>query len=126
MEKGRRELEKKKMPRSEINKKKMSRSEINKKKKTITRILMAILIIIVLAVIAFIANDYIILDKNKTTNLIINNKNVTSNLKNEIMIKDDIIYLSKQDIANFFDKYIYEEKKACFFSVCNHCDCIIA
>lgn len=101
MEKGRRELEKKKM----------SRSEINKKKKTITRILMAILIIIVLAVIAFIANDYIILDKNKTTNLIINNKNVTSNLKNEIMIKDDIIYLSKQDIANFFDKYIYEEKK---------------
>lgn len=111
MEKGRRELEKKKMPRSEINKKKMSRSEINKKKKTITRILMAILIIIVLAVIAFIANDYIILDKNKTTNLIINNKNVTSNLKNEIMIKDDIIYLSKQDIANFFDKYIYEEKK---------------
>lgn len=111
MEKGRRELEKKKMPRSEINKKKMSRSEINKKKKTITRILMAILIIIVIAVIAFIANDYIILDKNKTTNLIINNKNVTSNLKNEIMIKDDIIYLSKQDIANFFDKYIYEEKK---------------
>lgn len=111
MEKGRRELEKKKMPRSEINKKKMSRNEINKKKKTITRILMAILIIIVLAVIAFIANDYIILDKNKTTNLIINNRNVTSNLKNEIMIKEDIIYLSKQDIANFFDKYIYEEKK---------------
>lgn len=104
MEKSRREVEKK-------EKKKMTRSEINKKKKTITRILMAILIIIVLAVIAFIANDYIILDKNKTTNLIINNKNVTSNLKNEIMIKDDIIYLSKQDIANFFDKYIYEEKK---------------
>ena len=22
--------------------------------------------------------------------------------------------------------YIYEEKKACFISVCNHCDCIIA
>lgn len=33
MEKGRRELEKKKMPRSEINKKKMSRNEINKKEK---------------------------------------------------------------------------------------------
>lgn len=104
MEKGKRKVEKK-------EKKKMTRSEINKKKKTITRILMAILIIIVLAVIAFIANDYIILDKNKTTNLIINNRNVTSNLKNEIMIKEDIIYLSKQDIANFFDKYIYEEKK---------------
>ena len=23
-------------------------------------------------------------------------------------------------------KYIYEEKKLVFFSVCNHCDCIIA
>ena len=47
---------------------------------------------------------------NTKTNLIINNKNVTSNLKNDILIEDNIIYLSKPDIANFFDKYIYEEK----------------
>ena len=82
-----------------------------KKKKIITRTLIIILAIIVLATIALIANDYIILDSNKTTNLIINNRNVTSNLKNEIMIKDNMIYLSKQDIANFFDKYIYEEEE---------------
>ena len=104
MGKGKREIGKK-------EKKKMTKNEIEKKKKIITRTLIIILAIIVLATIAFIANDYIILDNNKTTNLIINNRNVTSNLKNEIMIKDNIIYLSKQDIANFFDKYIYEEEE---------------
>ena len=104
MGKGKREIGKK-------EKRKMTKNEIEKKKKIITRTLIIILAIIVLASIAFIANDYIILDNNKTTNLIINNRNVTSNLKNEIMIKDNIIYLSKQDIANFFDKYIYEEEE---------------
>ena len=89
----------------------MTKNEIEKKKKIITRTLITILAIIILATIALIANDYIILDSNKTTNLIINNKNVTSNLKNEIKIKDNMIYLSKQDIANFFDKYIYEEEE---------------
>ena len=104
MGKGKREIGKK-------EKKKMTKNEIEKKKKIITRTLITILAIIILATIALIANDYIILDSNKTTNLIINNKNVTSNLKNEIKIKDNMIYLSKQDIANFFDKYIYEEEE---------------
>ena len=39
----------------------------------------------------------------------INNKNVTSNLKKEVLIENDNIYLSKQDLGNFFDKYIYED-----------------
>jgi len=89
----------------------MSKQEIEKKKKIIIRTFFAIVICIILAIVAFIANDYIILDKNKTTNLIINNKNVTSNLKKDILIEGDTIYLSKQDIANFFDKYIYEESE---------------
>ena len=57
-----------------------------------------------------VANNYIIFDNNKTTNLIINNKNVTSSLKNEVVIQDNIVYLSEADIANFFDKHIYEDK----------------
>lgn len=89
--------------------KRMSKEEIERKKKIITRTFFAIVIFIVLIVVAFIVNDYIILDKNKTTNLIINNRNVTSNLKKDVLIEDDTIYLSKQDVANFFDKYIYEE-----------------
>ena len=91
--------------------KKMSREEVEKKKKLIVRTFFTIVALIILFAIAMIANNFIILDNNKTTNLVINNKNVTSNLKNEILIEDNIIYLSKQDIANFFDKYIYEEEE---------------
>ena len=32
-------------------------------------------------------------------------------MKNEILIEDDIIYLSESDIANFFDKYIYKDEE---------------
>ena len=84
--------------------------EKEKKKLKIKRILLIILIIIILAIIAMVANNYIIFDNNKTTNLIINNKNVTSSLKNEVVIQDNIVYLSEADIANFFDKHIYEDK----------------
>ena len=92
-------------------KNKMSKEGIEKKKSIIVRTFITILAIIVIAIVALIANDYIILDNNKRTNLVINNKNVTSNLKNDVLIENNIIYLSKQDIANFFDKYIYKDKE---------------
>ena len=91
-------------------KRKMSKEEVAKKKKVITRTFFVIVALLIIFVVALIASNYIILDNNTKTNLIINNKNVTSNLKNDILIEDNIIYLSKPDIANFFDKYIYEEK----------------
>jgi len=91
--------------------KRMTKEEIEKKKKMIIKIFLIIVTIIVISIVGLIANEFIILDKNKTTNLVINNKNITSNLKKDILIEDDVIYLSKQDIANFFDKYIYEEKE---------------
>ncbi len=86
--------------------KRMAESETNIKK-----ILIIIIAIIIIIIICFIANNYLVFDKNQKTNLIINNKNVTSNLKNDVLIEDNIIYLSQQDIGNFFDKYIYEEKQ---------------
>lgn len=92
-------------------KKVMPKEEIERKKKVIIKTFISMIILILLTIVAFVSNDFIILDNNKTTNLVINNKNVTANLKNEILIEDNVIYLSKQDIANFFDKYIYEEKK---------------
>ncbi len=85
--------------------------EKEKKKKVIKKAFLGILIVIILIFAGFIANDFIILDNNKTTNLVINNRNVTENLKNDILIEDDIIYLSKADVANFFDKYIYDDKE---------------
>ncbi len=90
--------------------KRMAKEDVEKKKKKIIKIFFIIVAIIILAFVALIANDYIILDKNKKTNLVINNKNVTSNLKNDILIEEGIIYLSKADIGNFFDKHIYDEK----------------
>ena len=92
-------------------KRKMTKEEIEAKKKKIKKIFLCFLIIIVLLVAAYIANDFIILDKNDKTNLVINNNNITANLKKDIIIEDDIIYLSKEDISNFFDKYIYLEKE---------------
>lgn len=86
------------------------KKEGNKKNKKIKAI-MVIMAVIVMGIIGYIANDYIILDKNKNINLVINNRNVTLNLKKPIMIEKEEIYISKQDIGNFFDKYIYEEKQ---------------
>ena len=74
------------------------------------KILFIIIGIIILGIIAYIANDYIVIGKNKTTNLVINNRNVTGNLKKDILIENGEIYISKQDLGNFFDKYIYEDK----------------
>lgn len=101
MRRGKREL---------VKESKIETVKIEKKKTTIKKTAIVIVTLILLVVIAFIANDYIILDKNNKTNLIINNKNITSNLKKDVLIENNIIYLSKQDIANFFDNYIYEEK----------------
>ena len=92
-------------------KKRLTAEEIAKKKKRIIKTFLTIVIIIVLGIIALIANNFIILDKNKNTNLVINNKNVTSNLKKNIIIENGTIYLSEPDVANFFDKHIYEDKK---------------
>ena len=92
-------------------KKRLTAEEIAKKKKRIIKTFLTIVIIIVLGIIALIANNFIILDKNKNTNLVINNKNVTSNLKKNIIIENGTIYLSEPDIANFFDKHIYEDEK---------------
>lgn len=89
----------------------MTKEQIEKKKKKIIRVFTTIVSIIVISIVAFIANDFIILDNNEKLNLVINNNNITANLKKDVLIEDNIIYLSKQDIANFFDKYIYEEKE---------------
>ena len=89
----------------------MSRLEIQKKKKRIMITFFSIIAFIILLIIAYIANDFIILGKNTTTNLVINNRNVTGNLKKDILIQDGEIYISKQDLGNFFDKYIYEDEE---------------
>lgn len=73
-----------------------------------------IIILLALVVIGFVVVKTEIFIKEKTDgkiNLIINNNNVTSRLKNEVRIDDGIIYVSMDDMKNFFDKYIYIEEE---------------
>ena len=86
-------------------------NENNSKKRTIIGLIIGLILVTIIGIVTFIFSQLFDEDNNSTTNLVINNKNVTANLKNEIIIKDNVVYLSKQDISNFFDKYIYEESK---------------
>ena len=82
---------------------------MNKKDNIVKRI---VIILIFLAIIAFIlikAQNYLREGTEKQINLVINNNNVTERLKNDVKIKDGIIYVSMDDMKNFFDKYIYIE-----------------
>ena len=87
----------------------MAKERVGKNNKKIKKIIVTLLVIIIIGILGLKVNDYIIFDKNKNINLVINNKNVTLNLKKDILIQDDEIYVSKQDLGNFFDKYIYED-----------------
>ena len=78
-------------------------------KKTLIKnsVIIILLIIFVLIIAFFITLNTVKKGNTEKTRVVINNRNVT--LKNEAYIDGDIVYLSKQDIKNFFDKYIYEE-----------------
>ena len=91
----------------------MSRREKNKVKNN--WILKIIVVAIFLAIVIFaikIAGNYKNKDIIGKINLVINNSNVTSDLKQDIFIdENDVIYISKDDIENFFDNYIYYDEK---------------
>lgn len=89
--------------------------EIEKKKSKIG-IIIAIIIIALILIVGAIGGYYVIkrnyiVSKINQTNLIINNSNATSSLKNNVYIKNGVVYVSKPDIYNFFDNtIIYDEK----------------
>ena len=89
--------------------------EIEKKKSKIG-IIIAIIIIALVLIVGAIGGYYVIkrnyiVSKINQTNLIINNSNATSSLKNNVYIKNGVVYVAKPDIYNFFDNtIIYDEK----------------
>lgn len=66
---------------------------------------------VVMLAAGLVAMDYVILGNNEQVNLVINNSNVTGNLKQDIIISEDTVYISIDDLSNFFDKYIYEDEQ---------------
>ena len=81
----------------------------NKNGKMVKRMLILLAVLFVIVFILIKAEDFIKEQTNDKISLIINNTNVTERLKNELKIDDGIIYVSMDDMKNFFDKYIYIE-----------------
>ena len=81
----------------------------NKNGKMVKRMLILLAVLFVIVFILIKAEDFIKEQTNDKISLVINNTNVTERLKNELKIDDGIIYVSMDDMKNFFDKYIYLE-----------------
>ncbi len=88
----------------------MSRSA-KRAKEVKSRIISKLIVVaIFLGVIFFIlkvAPNYVNNEITDTANLVINNNNVTESLKKEVIVDNGVIYISMEDIENFFDPYIY-------------------
>ena len=72
-------------------------------------ILRIVVVAIILGLMAFaikIAPNYARDEFADVTNLVINNNNITRNVKNNIIIEDNTIYLSTEDIQNFLDEFL--------------------
>ena len=83
--------------------------ELGSKGSMIKRILIVVLVLIAIILILLKAQDFMKEKTDDSISLIINNTNVTQRLKYEVKIENDDIYISMDDIKNFFDKYIYIE-----------------
>ena len=83
-----------------------------KKKENVIKRIITVLVLLLIAIFVLIkAENYIREATEEKINLIINNNNVTARLKNDVKIENGIIYLSMDDIQNFFDKYICIESE---------------
>ena len=89
----------------------MSRREKREaQSKPAVKVAIVFLIVVFIVFLAIAIFNHIKNARPENTNLVINNNNVTARLKKEVIVEDDTVYLSKEDVKNFFDKYIYEDK----------------
>ncbi len=80
----------------------------NKKGKMLKKIVVTILFLICICVVINIAPNYVQNELKGKINLIINNNNVTTSLKYDVIVdENEVIYLSSKDIGNFFDQNIF-------------------
>lgn len=88
----------------------MIKEKKSKNKVIIATIIIAIIVAVICGILFFsIVNRQ---ERNQNTKLIINYTDVTNFLKADIfMDENEIVYLSKEDIANFYDEFIYYDEK---------------
>lgn len=82
-----------------------------KKGTVLKRILITGILVLLSVFVLNKAENYLREKSDNQINLILNNRNVTSNLKHEIIEEDGNVYLSLDDVKNYFDKYIYLEEE---------------
>ena len=88
------------------------RSKEREKSFLFRNIIVSVFLLGIAVWILMCAPDYVRDDIKDKTNIIINNNNVTGSLKKDIYIDEKgVVYMSRQDVANFFDKYIYYDEK---------------
>ena len=85
--------------------------ERKKKDNILKRIAIAGILLIIAVFVLIKAQNYIKEQTEGEINLIINNNNVTERLKHQVKIKDGVVYVSMNDVQNFFDKYICIEEE---------------
>lgn len=88
--------------------------ETEKKKglKAFSKIIIVALFVTCVGVVINLAPNYIRTKVANKVTVIINNNDVTKKLKHDIKIDDnEVIYLSFEDIENFFDENIYYDKQ---------------
>lgn len=91
----------------------MRRDKKEKKGKIVINILKVFLFLIAIIIVFRLAPNYEVNDSysKEKINLIINNNNVTKKLKYDLYINEkNVIYISKDDVKNYFDKYIIYDK----------------
>lgn len=81
------------------------------KSKLISKLIIVAIFLGLVYFVLKIAPNYVNNEITNTANLVINNSNVTNNLKQEVIVENGIIYISKEDIENFFDPHIYYDEK---------------
>lgn len=91
------------------------RKEARKAQKKILRKKIAKVIGILLLLVVCTIGILKLIDKSKdekAISLVINNNNVTTRLKNDLWINEQgVLYMSKSDIQNFLDNYIYLDEQ---------------
>ena len=78
----------------------------------IFKIIVVSIVLLAAIFVIKIAGNYKNNDIVGKVNLIINNSNVTADLKQDVFVDENgVIYIAKEDIENFFDNYIYYDEK---------------
>ncbi len=88
----------------------------NKKRHTILKLFFVLVVLAILvlggAFVIKYGPNYINHDITDRTNLVINYSNVTGRMKHNLIIDDNgVVYLSMEDIQNYYDKHMYYDKQ---------------